>query len=642
MHQDAIFFVSKENREFLINEISCRSRHSKRLKIEKANEVCNHVFDLLGSGPTSLGNPIPWHLDFISKKEYPPKKYYKDITPAEYPGGHDIKVPWELSRCQHFAWLGQAYWLSGDEKYAEEFVAEVNDWIEKNPPQLGVNWVTAMDVAIRAVNWLWGYHFFIDSPRLTDEFIFKFFKSLLSHGRHIVLNLENSGIPNNHYLSNLVGLLFLGILMPQFNESEKWLSLSMRELDSEIRKQIRDDGVDFEASTSYHRLVTELLVSAAILAKQNGQIFSHEFYDRLEKMIEFLMHVTRPDGTSPVLGDIDNGRLQRLQVWEDAGREWVDFRNLLAIGAVLFNRTDFASMAGDQWEEAFWLLGRATGSFLREKESWPKVARGSHAFPSSGIYVLRANGAYMIVHAGPPGQKKIGGHAHNDALSFEVVASDQTWIIDPGTYVYTSKQEARNRFRSTSYHATAMVDGQEINRIPKAKMFEISDDAEYLTEKWLTCDEFDYLRINHSGYKRLPEPVIHRREFFFDKIRILWLVWDTFSGTGSHSMEWNWPIPPELTVIAGKKECTVHNSRGDNMQIVILSKDEMDISISSEMVSPAYGILLEGASFIKFSTKANIPAKFQFALIPNCSDRKTDLDRLLHAQKVHNHVRQAL
>ena len=34
----------------------------------------------------------------------------------------DVKVPWELSRCQHFPLLGQAYWLTGDERYAREYV----------------------------------------------------------------------------------------------------------------------------------------------------------------------------------------------------------------------------------------------------------------------------------------------------------------------------------------------------------------------------------------------------------------------------------------------------------------------------------------------------------------------------------------
>lgn len=629
-NQNFVFFISKENKEVLIDEIRSRFPSSEEVTIKKGDEICDHFFDLLGSGPTALGNPINWHLDFISKKEYPPSTYYKDIKPADYPGGHDIKVPWELSRCQHFIWLGQAYWFSGNEKYAEEFVNEVTDWIDKNPPRMSVNWVTAMDVAIRAVNWLWGYFFFIDSPRLTDEFLIKFQKSLLSHGRHIMGNLENSGVPNNHYLSNLAGLIFLGVLLPQFKESEKWLSFALRELESQTLRQVRDDGVDFESSTSYHRLVTEIVITSVVLAKLNGYEFKKAFNDRLEKMIEFIMYITKPDGSSPLLGDIDNGRLQRLKIWGEGGREWVDYRYLLGIGAVLFNRVDFAYLAGDQWQEAIWLLGRSASLFLQQ--SYSPIALDSHGFLNSGVFVFRASDTYLIVNAGPIGQKKIGGHAHNDALSFELYASGQTWVVDPGTYVYTSNQSMRNLFRSTSYHSTVAIDGQEINRIEREIMFEIGEDAETHIEKWITSNIYDYLRVSHNGYKRLKESVIHQRAFFFDKVGHICFIRDKFKGKGSHKIEWNWPIPPGLMPIKKGNEYFIRNMKGNFVKIIILSNDDIDTSIDAGMISPSYGSLLEGANFIKFITKTDGKEKYQFAFIPVCNDNVPNLNWMDHAQ----------
>jgi hypothetical protein len=95
------------------------------------------VFDLLGSGPCSLTEKIDWHVDFKSGFRWDENSFYMDLHPAKYPGGYDIKVPWELNRCQYFAWLGQAYWLTGDEKYAEEFRSQVEDWITTNPPLRG-------------------------------------------------------------------------------------------------------------------------------------------------------------------------------------------------------------------------------------------------------------------------------------------------------------------------------------------------------------------------------------------------------------------------------------------------------------------------------------------------------------------------
>ena len=192
------------------------------LIIAEADHLCEHVFDLLGSGPTPLGERIDWHVDFKSGHRWNPKTYYKRIWYAPYPGGYDIKVPWELSRCQHFPRLGQAYLLTGDEKYAREFVAQATDWIEQNPWPWGVNWASSMDVAIRAVNWLWAYRFFEGSQSLSPGFKACFFTSLLTQGRHIFRNLENKGgIRNNHYLTDLVGLVHLGVLCPGFKEVKR-------------------------------------------------------------------------------------------------------------------------------------------------------------------------------------------------------------------------------------------------------------------------------------------------------------------------------------------------------------------------------------------------------------------------------------
>jgi hypothetical protein len=205
------FFFNSDDRERIVETI--RNEYPKTIEqtTNDSDEICNHIFDLLGSGKTELGEEIDWHLDFKSGFRWNPKKYYlgsgKHVTLND---PSDVKVPWELSRCQHFVTLGKAYWYTGNEKYAKEFAGQIESWIENNPVELGVNWSCTMDVAIRAVNWIWGYHFFCGSPSLTNEFKTQFFKSLYLHGRHIVNNLEFGRIRGNHYLSDIAGLVYLG------------------------------------------------------------------------------------------------------------------------------------------------------------------------------------------------------------------------------------------------------------------------------------------------------------------------------------------------------------------------------------------------------------------------------------------------
>src|SRR5439155_7202590 len=132
-----------------------------------ADRSLRHEFDLLGSGSVELGDRIPWLTDFKTRKTWP-IQYCRQIEYNELDRPTDVKVPWELSRCQHFARLGQAYWLTGDDRYAAEFAAEVTDWIASNPYAHGVNWACAMDVALRAVSWIGGFAYMGEAPACRD------------------------------------------------------------------------------------------------------------------------------------------------------------------------------------------------------------------------------------------------------------------------------------------------------------------------------------------------------------------------------------------------------------------------------------------------------------------------------------------
>jgi hypothetical protein len=223
-----------------------------------------------------------------------------------------------------------------------------------------------MDVAIRAVNWLWGYHFFCASQSLTQESKLKLFKSLYLHGRHIVNNLEFGRIRGNHYLSDIAGLVYLGIFFHETKEGKKWLEKGLAALKEEMEFQVYPDGVDCEGSISYHRLVTELFLSTTLLCRKNGITFPQWYMNRLEKMIEFVMYYTKPDGTAPQIGDNDDGRLHILSNYGNWNK--LDHRYLLSVGAVLFKRRDFKDAAGEFHEEAFWLVGaEGLNSFANHK-----------------------------------------------------------------------------------------------------------------------------------------------------------------------------------------------------------------------------------------------------------------------------------
>src|SRR5439155_235146 len=189
---------------------------------------------------------------------------------------------------------------------------------------------------------------------------------------------------------------------------------------TELDHQVRPDGCAHEASTAYHRLVTELFLCAVQAADVLAPArIPDSFRERLDRMLAFVRGCTRPDGLAPQIGDADDGRFLPLG---DYGADPRDHRHLLAQAGVKYER-----------------------------------ATGSAAYPDGGYYVLRAGGLYAIVRCGDTGRRGRGGHGHNDQLSFELAAGSEPLVVDPGTYLYTADPLERNRFRSTAFHSTLRV-----------------------------------------------------------------------------------------------------------------------------------------------------------------------------------------
>jgi hypothetical protein len=331
--------------------------------LDETAKILHRKFTILGCDLDYSHSEINWHLDPQSNFEWE-RKYYRRLYPVSNSSDDtDCKAPWELSRFQHLPFLIKGYFISDDDEYIEETVKQISHWIDENPLCYGINWTCAMEVAIRACNWIWAWWFFKDHPVWTDEFNEKFLKSMWQHGWYIEHNLENkSGIRTNHYLSDIVGLLFIGIMFPQFREAKRWQDFGVNELIRSMDEMVYPDGVSFENSTAYHRLVLELFAYSAIICQRNDIELPRLFWNRLEKMFEFIMFCTRPDGKIPMIGDADDGR---FFIFSDYfGWDRWDFRYLLSVGAVMFKRTDFKATTGRCHEEIFWLFGE------RGDEKW--------------------------------------------------------------------------------------------------------------------------------------------------------------------------------------------------------------------------------------------------------------------------------
>ena len=595
----APFFINASLRDDYTAAFIERYPSGRQQVIQAADQVLRHEFDLLGSGIKQLGPKLPWLDDFKTGRHYPPQ-YCRDIQYMELDRPTDVKVPWELSRCQHFTVLGQAYWLTGDEKYAAEFRREVEDWLTANPFAYSVNWACAMDVALRAVNWIWGFHFMAGSAACNDAaFRQAFLHSLFTHGEFVMQHLERGDVNGNHYLSDGVGLVFTGLFFKHTAAGRRWLEQGKQIVFDEMPLQVSEDGVDFEQSTSYQRLVLELFMTGYLLLGRHGETVPEPHMSRLSKMAEYVAAYTKPNGLAPLIGDADDGRVQKL-----GPQAMNDHRYLISTVATHAGRPDLKDAAGRFWEESFWLLGpEAAERFDR----WPTNQQlASKAFPAGGVYVLRSPRAHVVVDFGEVGMRGRGGHGHNDISSFELFLDGANLISDCGAYLYTASREWRNHFRSTRFHNVAQVGGEELNRFlgPDA-LWQLHDDARPANVRWWSTGTGGYLSGEHTGYQRLTPPVASGREFFVSPEDALVVVRDRLTSTNGPEVTWRWHLDPAVVPEVIGSDCRLRTASGEAW-ILGLPGDQRQRRIESGWISPSYGVRFETSVLVV--TDSNWPA----------------------------------
>jgi uncharacterized heparinase superfamily protein len=467
-----------------------------------------------------LGNEhtIPWHEDVVSGHHWDANEFYDDVRYG-VTENVDVKNPWDRSRCHHLVRLGQAYALTLDEKYAQSFFTQVRDWISKNPRSHGVNWASPMEISIRACNWLLAWDFFRESPSLPDDFQDIFAASLYAHGLHIKHRIEHGGrTSTNHYVANLVGLAYIGVAL----DREEWTMLSERELEKEIKLQTHDDGMHYEASVAYHRLVTEMFFYFSLLSVRHPDLFTLNdkgFARSLDAMMDFTARIMDSAGQVPLIGDNDSGRFHNLYPRDDR-----DMAYLVGFGRGSIEESGSA-----------WIFG------LNARHHEEGIQPRAHG--SSGLIALRQSDNVLVFSAQANGANGHGHHTHNDKLALTLSVGGKPFLIDPGTASYTGNPVLRDMFRSTKMHNTVEVDGEEQNRFSPKDLFSLCDDAQITI---VEHKQNERIIAAHSGYERLQHWVRHGRRIEWRENS--WLIEDKFTGEGEHEFLWTFHLHEDVSV----------------------------------------------------------------------------------------------
>jgi Heparinase II/III N-terminus/Heparinase II/III-like protein len=578
----------------------------------EANRIANeHCWPLLGFGEKCFGmGEVDWNLDPLSGFDWP-LAHHAGINLIRNDGS-DVRVVWELNRMAQLITLGRAYAVTDDERFAVEYFRQLASWREQNPVGQSVNWNCAMEVALRAMNLLASFELFLRAPQMSETELAGLLRMLDQHGAHIRRNLEYSHIAtSNHYLTDVVGLLWLGIMIPELEAAREWRDFGFRELLREMDKQLLPDGADYEASTGYHRLKLELFLYSFVLCHINSINIEKKYWDKLEGMIDYVRAYLRPDGHAPLIGDSDSG-----QAFQLVRRTGDDHSYVVSLGAAVFQDSRFKIKGLQPTEELLWFLGEQGWNDYHSLPDGESAT--SRAFPDAGTYLLRQDDLYLLFNASGSGVNGRGSHGHNDALAIDVAACGSPFIVDPGAYVYTADLRERHRFRSTAYHSTIEVDEVEQNTTDETAPFLIGDEAHPRVIIWHSDDRFDTVIAEHGGYQRLPQPLVHRRTVMFDKHDRFWQVEDSLFGEGTHEVAFRFHLAAGLKSEI-RPDGTIEVCDTINGARLLIAASGLSVGplLEPRFSSRDYGAKARSESAC-WIARVTLPLTVRFALVPVC------------------------
>ncbi len=555
--------------------------------IEKANLALNMQVNLLGSGLVYLGEQIDWLKDYKTGIRWP-LGYIRDVDYRNPNRPSDVKFPWELSRMQWLIPAGQAYLLTADEQYAVLVRNVIEQWIDANPYAYSINWACTMEVALRIFSWSWFFHVFHRSKAWSDlHFQQKFLSSLFLHGEFTEKYLEISDINGNHYTADAAGLCFAGLFFGSGKSAERWRRLGWEILIRELPRQVFADGVDFEASTAYHRLVLELFFLPACYRLSQGLTIPASYRQSLIEMARYAQAYTRHDGSVPFCGDADDARALPL------GTQAInDHRYLSALVGIKWQIKDLLSYFAGPVGEIYWLLGVDAPQGITHHPVLP-VNAGSRAFTQGGFYIMRTATDHVFIDCGPIGLGGRGGHGHNDCLSFEAMLDSILLISDCGAYVYTASYEQRNLFRSTAYHNTPQIDGEEINRFVRwDDLWSFQKDAKHSVLDWQTNMDRSHFRGTHSGYLRLQDPVSLQRSITLSHLSHTLVIKDEFFCSESHHYSIPLHLALDVEPVVTEQQDVILQAQGKQFLLSWQEKSCWNLTIENARISPTYGVVI--------------------------------------------------
>jgi len=378
----------------------------------------------------------------------------------------------------------------------------VDAWIADNPAGTPDAW-DPYPISIRTVNWIkWmllleesgGSGALAHSDRVLD--------SLAVQLRLLERRIEFD-IAANHLMANAVALTAGGLFFGGA-EGDRWASTGFALLFRELREQVCDDGGHYERTPTYHAVVLEQLLDVLNLWDVFPEGVPRVWRDarpqlegKVLAMLEWLDAMTHPDGGTSFFNDATLGVAPALDALVDyAGR--------------LGHTPERREFEGDHW--------LAYTDFFRMTSADARTV--------------------VLFDTGSPEPIYQPGHAHSEALSFELSRDGRRLFVNSGVSTYESGPE-RLWQRQTAAHNTVRIDEEEQSEVWASHR--CGRLADIIHSGRREGGAF----AAHDGYRFLPGRPRHDRKIGVTDSSVE--IIDSIAGAGEHLLEWFFHIHPEAT-----------------------------------------------------------------------------------------------
>jgi hypothetical protein len=485
-----------------------------RLLVEANEIVENERVRLFGGEPVDLklGPAAP----LLHWTEY-------ETNPA--PLFPDIKLIWEPAR---FGWatvLARAFYLTGDEKYAESFWKYFELFVENNPLYLGPNWISAQESALRLIAWTFCWHLLREAKATTPGREQKLSRAVAQHAERIPATLIYARAQNNnHLLSEAAGLYTAGLFLPDHPNAERWRDLGIKWLGWGFENQIDLQGEYVQHSTNYQRLILQLAlwVCAINAATESPGAFAPSWLDKNKLALAAQWLAALVD---PVSGHIPNlGANDGAYIFPVSSLPFDDYRPVVQAASLAF--CDRPALESGSWDEmALWFYAKG----FKPVDLQPATFDPSTILRASLKISTKHSWAYLrAVHFD-------SRPSHADQLHVDLWWRGLNVAQDAGTFRYNDDAPWDNALACTRAHNTVSVD--DADQMTRAGRFLFLDWAQ---ARILERTPFK-IATAHNGYRRFG--VTHQRTLSFTAGQ--WIVRDGLTNRKQlkHTFTLHWLLP---------------------------------------------------------------------------------------------------